>query len=541
MKVPSSARRLGLQTKIIILFTVAVVCVLAVSTLIAAFMTRQPVEEEIYRKTLTQARLAAQDLVNEQALKNPQNIGRILRQMQHDVPGVRQADVYLHQGNHPLIATTATSAEHLELDNIPEINDTRWADSHLKEFERPNPSQYTIETPDGKYWIVSTELWDRGEAVGCLNLKVSKLRSDVITQDIVESNFLLMLSSLVVLIFIIHGFFLKSIRAPVKEMVRVMRAAEGGQLNVRARTGSEDEIGQLARHLNRMLARLENFNGELERKIKDATAELEQRNTELTRINEELFETQKNLARSERLAVAGQLAASLAHEIGTPLNSISGHVQLMARRKTGDESRDRRLLVIQKQIDNIVRTVKQLLSWTRHFDLHLELVDVRKIVEEAILLSSPALDMRKIKVQTSFPPENLRIYGDVGYLQQVFLNLINNSIDAMPRGGWLGISSFDPMGTPGAEGRGVVVEVSDTGEGIPPEHLGRIFEPMFTTKRVGTGTGLGLAICNQIVRQHGGVIEVESEPGQGSRFRITLPFDCREKLEPAMAGMGAAL
>ncbi|MGH9327545.1 MAG: sensor histidine kinase [Terriglobia bacterium] len=532
MKIVQSARRLGLQTKIIILFIVAVVCLLAVSTFIATFMTRQPVEEEGYRKALAQARLAAQNLVNDQVFRNPHELARQLRQIQKDAPGVQQADVYLHEGNHPLIATTVPTGKHLELDNIPDIENTRWAANHLKEFERPNGSQYTIETADGKYWLISTALVEDGESVGCLNLKVSKLRSDVITQGIVEGNFLLMLCSLVVLIFVIHGFFLKSVRAPVKEMVRVMESAEGGQLNVRARMGSEDEIGQLARHLNRMLERIENFNNELGRKIKDATSELEQRNLELTRINEELFETRKSLARSERLAVAGQLAASLAHEIGTPLNSISGHVQLMARRKTGDAATDRRLPIIQKQIDNIVRTVRQLLSWTRKYDLHIESLDVRHILEEAVMLSSPALELKKIKVRTDFPAGYPRVYGDAGYLQQVFLNLINNSMDAMPRGGLLQLRLIYPID---GEGKSLAIEVKDSGEGITPENLNHIFDPMFTTKRMGTGTGLGLAISNQIVRQHSGSIEVESEPGRGTRFRITLPLDCRERTETGAA------
>jgi len=525
--------RLGLQSKIIIIFVAAVVCLLSVSTFIAMLLTREPVEEEVYRKELTQAQLAAHNLMNGQGLADQQKLDRILGQMQHDLPGVRQADVYLHAGNHPLIATTNPAGKHMELDHIPGINNTQWASQHLNEFERADKDQYTIETPDGKYWIMATELREHGEVVGCLNLTVSKLRSDVITQDIVEGNFLLMLCSLGVLIFAIHGFFLTSVRAPVKDMIRVMEAAEGGQLHVRARFGSRDEIGQLAGHLNQMLERIENFNSELARKIKDATAELEQRNEELIRINEELFETQKNLARSERLAVAGQLAASLAHEIGTPLNSISGHVQLMARRKTGDAATDRRLQIIQKQIDNIVRTVKQLLSWTRKFDLHLEPVEVRRLLEESVLLSSPALEIKKIKVHTHFRPCP-RIYGDVGYLQQVFLNLINNSMDAMPRGGLLNVGLTFPASD---DGKSLVIEVKDSGEGIAPEHLDHIFDPMFTTKRMGSGTGLGLAICHQIVRQHGGNIEVDSELNRGTRFTITLPIDCREK---AVAAAGAA-
>ena len=166
-------------------------------------------------------------------------------------------------------------------------------------------------------------------------------------------------------------------------------------------------------------------------------AELARRNEELRGINKELFETQKNLARSERLAVAGQLAASLAHEIGTPLNSISGHVQLLARRKSNDEATARRLLVIEKQVENIVRTVRQLLSWTRKYELRLELVDLGHVLEDAVLLSSPVLELRKIRVQMNLAKDCPKIYGDSGYLHQVFLNLINNSADAMPRGGEL--------------------------------------------------------------------------------------------------------
>jgi two-component system, NtrC family, sensor kinase len=528
-------RRLDLQTKIIVIFVVAVFCLLVVSTVIAAILTRQPVEAEVYRKELSQAELAAHNLVADQALQNPRSLQRILQQMQHDMPGVRQADVYLHQGNHPLLATTEPAASHLELDHYPQINDRHWADAHLNGYEHPDPDQYTIDTLDGNYWILSTVLRDQGQPVGCLELKVSKIRADVITQKIVEDNFALMLSSLVILIFVIHWFFLRRVRTPVKEMIRVMESAEGGQLDVRAHAGGQDEIGQLAAHLNRMLERIENFSGELAQRVKDATVELERRNAELTRINEELFDTQKSLARSERLAVAGQLAASIAHEIGTPLNSISGHVQLMARHKTGDEATDRRLQIIQKQIDNIVRTVKQLLSWTRKFELHFEPVDIRRVLEDSVLLSSPALELRKIKVRTHFPVHGPHIYGDTAYLQQVFLNLINNSMDAMPRGGTLDLRLIFPA--PG-DPRSLAIQVKDTGEGIAPENLAHIFDPMFTTKRLGTGAGLGLAICNKIVSQHGGCIEVHSELNRGTCFTIALPLDGPER-EP-MAAHAAA-
>jgi signal transduction histidine kinase len=518
--------RFGLQTKIIIIIAVAVVSVATVSTCIAMLLTRQLVEEEIYRKALAQARATAHQLVNGGALKSPDRLQPVLRQMMRDLPGVRQADVYLHEPVHHLEATTQPQATHLELDNIPNI------DTYI-EFERPDDDEVTIETEDGKFWIMGVTVRDQGVPVGCLNLLVSKSQTSVVTRNLVRQNVLMLLASLAFLFLVIHIFFLRAVRRPVKEMIRVMESAEGGQLDVRARLQSWDEIGLLAAHLNRMLRRIENFNNELGRKVEEATAELARRNEELRRINKELFETQKDLARSERLAVAGQLAASLAHEIGTPLNSISGHVQLLARRKTNDDSTARRLLVIEKQVENIVRTVKQLLSWTRKYELRIELLDLGRVLEDALLLSSPVLELRKIRVQMNLAKDCPKIYGDSAYLHQVFLNLINNSADAMSRGGQLRIQLRAPAHGEPSE---VTVEVADTGAGMSPETLAHIFDPMFTTKQIGTGAGLGLAICDQIVRQHGGAIQVESEPGLGTTFTIRLPVDCRERMEAVFAG-----
>src|SRR6266566_2564186 len=536
--------RLGLQGKIIAIVAATVILVVGVSTYIAMWLTRLPVEEEIYRKALQQARLTAYQLADKVALQNPQDLLSVLGRIEHDLPGVRQSDVYLHSPQPHLVTTTSPRGEHLELDQLRGIE-------NYNEFERPDDDQIAIETPDGDYWIISTAIRERGEPIGCLNLKVSKSRLNAITGELVLRNLLMTLACLGLVALVVHIFFLRSVRKPVREMIRVMEATEGGQLHLRARVASRDEIGELTEHLNLMLARIENFSSELARKVEEATRELALRNEELKRINQELFETQKNLARSERLAVAGQLAASLAHEIGTPLNSISGHVQLLARRKGLDDASQRRIQIIENQIENIVRTVKQLLSWTRKFDLKIEAVDLRRALKESILVSSPALQQRKIKVQMDLPRDCPQIYGDAGYLQQVFLNFINNSMDAMPEGGELRLRLRYPARDAAGDGPAsaadrapdaaeVAVEVSDTGHGIKPEMLPRIFEPMFTTKHMGTGAGLGLAICEQIVRQHGGTIQVESELRRGTTFKITLPVDCRQKAERAAASAHAA-
>ena len=281
--------RFVLQTKIIIIFALAVVSVVGVSTSIAMVLTRQLVEEEIYSKACTQARSTAHQLANEDALQDTTKLQRVLKQILHDMPGVRQADVFLHGSPHQLEATTAPQAEHLELDNIPGIQ-------HYDEFERPDDESLTIETDHGRYWIIGVTIRSQGQPVGCLNLKVSKSQTSVVTRHLVVRNLLLMLASLVVVILAVHVFFLRAVRTPVKDMIRVMEGAEKGQLYVRASLRSTDEIGMLAAHLNRMLRRIENFNTELERKVQESTAGLAEANEELRRINEELFETQKNLA-----------------------------------------------------------------------------------------------------------------------------------------------------------------------------------------------------------------------------------------------------
>ena len=514
---------LGLQGKIIIFAALAFISVVGVSTYIATLLTRTMVEEEIYLKALAQARAAAHQLVSRRSLEDPAILLRELRQMEKDFPGVQQADIYLHEPQHRLLASTAPQAPHLELDDIPGIE-------KYNEFERPDEDTVTIETPGGKSWIIGTTIRDHDRAIACLNLKVSKSQTSTVTRGLVLRNLVLTLASLALVVLVIHVFFLKRVRGPVRELIRVMEAAEGGQLDVRAKAVSEDEIGHLAKHLNQMLARIENFSTELGRKVEEATAELARRNEELARINQELFETQRTLARSERLAVAGQLAASLAHEIGTPLNSISGHVQLLARRAAGDEGMTRRLQVIENQIAHIVRTVKQLLSWTHTLELHVAALDLRHALQEALLLSSPALQHRKIRVRMELASDVPKMYGDAGYLQQVFLNLINNSMDAMPQGGELKVRlAINP------DGQGLQIGLEDTGHGMSADTLAHIFEPMFTTKRMGTGSGLGLAICDQIVRQHAGTIKVASEPGRGTRFTIFLPLDCRGRVETSSA------
>ena len=245
-------QRLSLQVKIIGIFTVTVMVVLGVSTFIATYLTRDPVESELYRKALAQARQTARQIAALDTLARSDVLGTTLHQLQHDAPGILQADVYDHQPQHHLVATTKPDGQHLELDNIPDVE-------KLNEYFKPDEDQESIEPENRRAWIISTTIGAHGDPIGCLILMVSRSSLNEVTWDLVLRNLLLMLASFVVVVLVIHVFFLRAVRRPVKEMTRVMESAESGQLNVRARLQSWDEIGLLAAHLNRMLRRIENF------------------------------------------------------------------------------------------------------------------------------------------------------------------------------------------------------------------------------------------------------------------------------------------
>ncbi len=219
--------RLSLQVKIIGIFAVTVMVVLGFSTLIATFLTRDPVESELYRKALAQARQTAHQIAAPETLARPDVLIPTLKQLQHDSPGIIQADVYVHDPAHRLVATTNPRGQHLELDNLPHVES-------YNEYYKPLDDQESIETEDSKAWMISTTIGEEGKPIGCLILTVSRSALNAVTLELVLRNLLLMLASFVVVVLVIHLFFLRAVRRPVKEMIRVMQAAEKGQLNVRA-------------------------------------------------------------------------------------------------------------------------------------------------------------------------------------------------------------------------------------------------------------------------------------------------------------------
>ncbi len=230
---------------------------------------------------------------------------------------------------------------------------------------------------------------------------------------------------------------------------------------------------------------------------------------------------QQQLLTSEKLASIGLLSAGVAHEINTPLTGISSYVQML-QKKVSDEHFTGLLDKIEAQTDRVSRIVKNLLTFARNpSDLAFHRVNLRDNLQEIISLIDYKLKAMYIDLETELAPVT-PIWAQGERLQQVFINIILNALDAMPNGGRLRLE----LGETPTE---AFVAISDTGTGIKEQHLPRIFDPFFTTKGVGKGTGLGLSISYAIINEHEGRIDVQSEVGKGTKFTIFLPKDLEKR------------
>jgi signal transduction histidine kinase len=335
----------------------------------------------------------------------------------------------------------------------------------------------------------------------------------------------------------IYLLFRHFVYRPVERLLAAMERVKAGDLSSQAEESAEDEIGKLARGFNRMLARLRTMTAEreaqnqiLEQRVGEATAELAERNVQLEETNLELYQTTRRLTELERLAAAEQTAAQLAHEVGTPLNLISGHVQLLlASERLDPEGVRSRLSTVSAQIERIERIVRRMLDSTRPASGEFALLDLNALLRRIFDAAAPTLEASGVTLESDLAADLPPVEGDADRLQQVFINLVNNALDAMPAGGKLRVATrFEPSDGEGSAANGdgaghVAVEFEDTGVGMTEDVRAHIFEPLYTTKARGRGTGLGLVVVRQVLAEHGGHIEVESEPGRGARFRLTLP------------------
>lgn len=335
----------------------------------------------------------------------------------------------------------------------------------------------------------------KGRVIGILGLGLLEKKFSE-SEDQALKIFLLLSAGALVLACLVSYWLLNSIMRPVKALIAgTEKVRAGGSLQDIQIGRSPPEIEALVKAFNRMQGA----------------------------IRERRRQNQEKLMRSDRLAMIGQLAAGVAHEINNPLASILLFSRLVAQQVPVDGRAKENLDRIEKETKRCHSIVQSLLDFSRQREPSVESVNVNTLMDSTLQLFTGQHAFHNIEVVKKYAADLNTIQADPSQLQQVFMNVILNAADAMKKKGRLTIETVNSV-----EDDSIEVRITDTGCGIPPENINRIFDPFFTTKGVGHGTGLGLSISYGIIQRHNGDISVSSSPGAGSTFTITLPCT-REK------------
>lgn len=256
------------------------------------------------------------------------------------------------------------------------------------------------------------------------------------------------------------------------------------------------------------------LNQSLEQRVRDRTMELQKTAEELRDMTQQLWQ-------SAKLASVGEVAAGIAHELNNPMATVVLRIESVLGKTPAADPRRKSLEIVEQEVKRMSDLVANLLQFSRRSQDHRTALDLRDELAKSLELVQYLLSKRSIQVVREYNPRTPPLVADRQKIRQVFLNLLTNAADAMPKGGVLTLSLAPGRMENGASA--VTIEIRDTGEGISPDHLPHVTEPFFTTKEEGKGTGLGLPICKRIMQEHQGTLTIDSEHGVGTCVRMTFP------------------
>jgi signal transduction histidine kinase len=545
-------RPLKLHTKTTLVASAITLAVLGVVLALVSVRVADRVREEQKALSTTQVKALAAQISQMPAPRDTEELTRMANSAHGARPDAVTVRVWERVGG--VFQELTASAESEPAEEIPEETKAALRSGMTSKTVTPlvdaNNSRYRVFAP----------VTEGGRVSGAVEIVERLDGATTIAWEYGRSAIWLGLAAVVLITLGVSLVFRQTVYHPVERLLDAMARARAGNLEARAPELAPNEIGILAREYNSLIARLREMTDERERqkeilqeRVNEATAELADRNIQLEEANLELWRTARRLTELERLAAAGQTAAQFAHEVGTPLNLISGHVQLLllAGANTDAPAARERLQTISAQIERIERIVRLMLDRTRPETGEMELLDLNALLRRTFDATTPTLDAKGVRLEASLAEDLPAVRGDADRLQQVFINLINNALDAMPGGGGLAVTTFvedddgaassdmtedaagiarapvDGVDNDATSAERVVVDFADTGCGMTDEVRARIFDPLYTTKARGRGTGLGLVVVSQVVGDHGGRIEVETARGRGARFRLVFPAAAR--------------
>ena len=368
--------------------------------------------------------------------------------------------------------------------------------------------------------------------LGVLDVQLSLAAVD---QDIVSSERQMVIglvTTALAILMLVGLLAWRMVLRPVRRLTHAASLVAAGDLSTRVPVTSTDEIGELSDRWNNMVGELDRARGELE----DWGHTLEKRVDEKT---EELERAHQRMLLVEKMASLGKLAAVVAHEINNPLTGISTYARLLQRKlsskdtgtELGDGETEKALKLIEDEAVRCGKIVRNLLLFSRTPGARFSEEDLPPLLERCVMLVQHRAELEEVEIRLEAEEGLPRVSCDASQIQQMILALAMNALEATPSGGYVALSAraLD-------DGKGVVLAVSDSGRGIPQEHLDKIFEPFFSTKEEVTQVGLGLSVVYGIVNRHSGHIDVRSAPGSGTTFTITLPLRPTSKAEEQAEG-----
>lgn len=484
---------MGLRLRLILVIMIPLVLVIGVYGVLR--LRAEQAELLADNRRLMGVTAKAIQITVENALRDRQisDIRRLLAEVvegQEQIDRIRMFDRNLEP---TLVSNPLAIAEHIPQDTLRRVLQAGWPEwFYLRRGTQPV-----------LYYIVPVR-GPRDEIEGAL--EIVQLASGVEERGRAAAwDVVIRLSTLLVSVGLLTGFMLqRQVLRPLAALMAGIRRLGEGHTGPPLPIERADELGRVAEAFNTM------------------AEQLEAAHRKLVEESERALELERQLRHAQTLAVAGRLATALAHEVGTPLNIISGRAEVLLQTLPADDRRRDELSIIVGQIDRIAGIIRSLLDTVRPDVPKIQRVDVGAVVDRLLPLLRHAARRQQVTLDADVPPALPPVLADPNQLQQLVINLVVNAIEAVSENGAVRVEASEEA----AGGReGVRLVVRDTGPGIAAELRGVVFDPFFTTKPPGRGTGLGLTICRDIVKEHRGRIQVEDANGGGAAISVWLPSE----------------
>jgi two-component system NtrC family sensor kinase len=490
-----------LRVRLALFVVLVVALVVSTSTYLELRLFQSSIGSDLVEAAKSTAQSVADDVeLRNDPFKDREEVADTLREFMEAMPSIRVLSVVTFEGDQPDIIASTSSAERPDA---------------IAVARRAMVSNETVLAGGGLQRMVAVPARHDDRIIGGVVATYSMASVEELRRRGRTVVLWFVPAAILLLTLLVDLATRRLIHRPISGIRKTMQRVRGGDLSARAPILRNDEIGELAKGLNEMLREMENFNTALQERVREATSELRERNVELRQSYERMIALREALARADQMAAVGHMAASVAHQIGTPLNLISGYVQVIREEEGPRAKITRRLEIVQEQIAKVTSIVRTMLDHARR-PTPKETTDIAQLVRRVCEVARPKLETAGVRLELSVG-DVPRVTADGVQLELALLNLVSNGLDAMPGGGVMAITVAR------SDAGGVRIQVADTGVGITSELLPRIFEPWVTTKDAGRGTGLGLSITRDVVANHGGAIVAKSEVGVGSVLTVELP------------------